>query len=464
MRPVCLLIIANSIVLAGGSAAMAQAWDGLTLYNPINGSSSNRTTLINNSGQVIHQWVGASAIASTPYLLQGGDLMRPCQANGPMNCAAKGGRVQKIAMDGTILWDFTLSDSNNQPHHDITLMPNGNVLLLAYERKTQSQGQAAGRPSLNSEIWPEQLLEVKPTGPLSGEIVWEWHLWDHMIQDVSSGYPNYGVVSEHPEKFDINNGQVGGGPSPGDWLHCNAIDYNPILDQIVMSSNSWDEIFVIDHGISTEEAAGPAGDILYRWGNPSNYDRSGTHVLWNVHGVNWIDEGLPGAGNLLLFNNGNDDGTSDLIEFIPPLQADGTYEISETAPFEPVPGDYVFFYEQNGFHGDHLCGVYRLPNGNTIATDGPGREIREVNAAGQIVWQHTTSSPLMRAVKYPMDILDPPAPCEGDVTGDDQVGVDDLLLIVANFGQATPDGDANGDGVVDTTDILLALAQWGPCQ
>jgi hypothetical protein len=63
-----------------------------------------------------------------------------------------------------------------------------------------------------------------------------------------------------------------------------------------------------------------------------------------------------------------------------------------------------------------------------------------------------------------MDILDPPAPCEGDVTGDDQVGVDDLLLIVANFGQATPDGDANGDGVVDTTDILLALAQWGPCQ
>ena len=249
MRLAWLLTTTTISLLAGTSAAHAEVWDGLTLYNPINGSSSNRVSLINNDGQVIHQWIGADAIASTPYLLQGGDIMRPCQANGPMNCAAKGGRVQKIAMDGTILWDFTLSDADNQPHHDICVMPNGNVLLLAYERKTQSQGQAAGRQGLNSEIWPEQILEVQPTGPLSGTIVWEWHLWDHMIQGVSSSYPNFGVISEHPEKFDINIGQVGQGPSPGDWLHCNALDYNPILDQIVISSNSWDEIFVIDHGI-----------------------------------------------------------------------------------------------------------------------------------------------------------------------------------------------------------------------
>ena len=437
-------------------------YEGYTIYNPINGQNSDRTTLINNNGDVIQQWVGADAIASTPYLLPGGELMRPCRANGPMNGAAKGGRVQHFDADGNIIWDFTLSDANNQPHHDICVMPNGNVLLVAWERKTQAEGQAAGRQNLNSEIWPTQILEVQPTGPTSGAIVWEWHLWDHMIQDISPAYPNYGVISEHPEKIDINKGNVGQGQSEGDWIHVNALDYHPELDQIVFSSNRLDEIYIIDHGLTTEEAAGPAGDILYRWGNPSNYERSGPHVLWNVHGVNWIDEGTPGKDNLLLFNNGNDDNSSDVIELIPPLQPDGTYEITETEPWGPVPGDYVFFYESNDFHGTHLCGVYKLPNGNYLATNGPGREIREIEPDGSIAWQHFTPSNIMRAVKYPFSILDPVEEfCEGDVNGDGTVNVNDMLEVIGAYGSSDGSGDADNDGDADANDVLTVLAAWG---
>ena len=300
-------------------------YDGITLFNDNNGPDSQRTILIDNDGQVINEWFGDGAIASTPYLLQGGDLLRPCRAQGniPMNGAAVGGRVQRFSYDGDVLWDFTFSDQNNQPHHDICAMPNGNVLIIAWERKTQSQGQSVGRQNLNGEIWPTQIVEVMPTGQTTGDIVWEWHLWDHIIQDISASLPNYGIISQHPEKLDINKGNLH--PQNGDWIHVNALDYHPALDQIVFSSNSLDEIFIIDHGTTTEEAAGPAGDFLYRWGNPSNYERTGAHVLWNVHGVNWIDDGLPGEGNLLLFNNGNDDGSSDLIEFVTPLQPDGSY-------------------------------------------------------------------------------------------------------------------------------------------
>jgi hypothetical protein len=344
-------------------------------------------------------------------------------------------------------------------------MPNGNVLILAWEIKTQAEGAAAGRQNLNTEIWPEQIVEVVPTGPTSGEIVWEWHLWDHIIQDISSSIPNYGIISEHPEKLDINKGNImGGGGAPGDWVHVNALDYHPELDQIVFSSNSLDEIFIIDHGITTEEAAGSAGDFLYRWGNPSNYERKGQHVLWNVHGVNWIDEGIPGENNLLLFNNGNDDNSSDLIEFIPPLLADGTYEINDDQPFDPLPGDYAFFYESSDFHGDHLGGVYRLPNGNTVATNGPGQEIRELDAEGQIVWQHFTSDRIMRAVKYPFDILDPPTePCEGDTNGDGTVNVTDLLAAISDWGLANSPADINDDGIVNVTDLLDIVGSWGPC-
>ncbi|MDP6311925.1 MAG: hypothetical protein QF781_07175, partial [Phycisphaerales bacterium] len=178
-----------------------------------------------------------------------------------------------------------------------------------------------------------------------------------------------------------------------------------------------------------------------------------------------IDDGLPGEGNLLLFNNGNDDNTSDLIEFITPLLPDGTYEISEEQPYAPLPGDYVFFYEEPGFHGDHLCGVYRLPNGNTIATDGPGQEIREVDSEGQIAWQHFTSGKLMRAVKYPFGILDPKDDtCDADADGDNVVGVNDILLVIAHWGPcAECDADVTGDSIVDVNDILMVIANWGPC-
>ena len=440
-------------------------FDGLTLFNPIHGPQSHRTVLINNDGDVLHEWIGASTIASTPYLVPGGILVRPCRIPGQpaMDGAAYGGRVQKFSLEGDLLWDFTFADEDNQPHHDICPMPNGNVLMVAWERKSQQEGQQAGRLNLTTEIWPTQIVEVEPTGPESGEIVWEWHLWDHIIQDVDPNLPNYGVVSEHPEKLDINAGSLH--PNNGDWVHVNALDYHPELDQIVMSSNSLNEIYIIDHSIPTEEAAGPAGDFLYRWGSPANYDRPGAQVLFNVHGVNWIDPGMPGEENLLLFNNGNDDNSSDLIEFVPPLLPDGTYAIDDTLPFEPVPGDYAFFYESPDFHGDHLCGVYRLPNGNTIATDGPSREIREVDADGNIVWQHFTSERLMRAVKYDDSILDPPNDCAGDADNNGEVNVDDILMVIASWGPcANCDGDVDGDGEIGVDDVLLIISSWGPCR
>ena len=443
--PVNLLLAIPVLAMGGG------AYDGLTLYNTIQGTQTDRTVLVDNTGTIVHQWNCVDTVASTPYLFPGGELLRPCRVSGTpaMNGAAWGGRIQRLDIDGGVLWEYIFSDENNQQHHDVCTMPNGNVLLVAWERKTQVEGLAAGRQNLQGDIWPTQIVEVEPTGTSGGEIVWEWHIWDHLVQDVNPALPNHGVVSEHPGRMDINKGNINPN-SNGDWIHVNALDYHPELDQIVFSSNSLDEIYIIDHGITTEEAAGPAGDFLYRWGNPANYERPGDHVLWNVHGVNWIDPGTPGAEDLILFNNGNDDNSSDLIQFTPPLRADGTYDITAGQPYEPLPGDYTFFYESSDFHGDHLCGVYKLPNGNTIATDGPNREIRELDANGQVVWQFITPQRVMRANKYPLDILDPP--CTGDLNGDGTVGVDDLLAVIAAWGSPY---------TVD--DLLLVIQSWGEC-
>ena len=51
---------------------------------------------------------------------------------------------------------------------------------------------------------PDSLVEIKPTGKTTGEVVWEWHLWDHLVQDHDSTKANFGVVADHPELVDAN--------------------------------------------------------------------------------------------------------------------------------------------------------------------------------------------------------------------------------------------------------------------
>ena len=83
--------------------------------------------------------------------------------------------------------------------------------------------------------------------------------------------------------------------TPG--THANGIDYNADLDQIVLSFREVSEFWVIDHNTTTEEAAGPAGDLLYRWGNPEAYDRGkpADRQLFFQHDAKWVPDGTPGA-------------------------------------------------------------------------------------------------------------------------------------------------------------------------
>ena len=93
------------------------------------------------------------------------------------------------------------------PHHDAIKLPNGNVLAICWERIEEKEAIAAGRrPETvkDSHLQPDCLVEIKPTGKKTGEIVWEWRSWDHLIQERDKTKPNYGKVSEHPELFDVN--------------------------------------------------------------------------------------------------------------------------------------------------------------------------------------------------------------------------------------------------------------------
>ena len=424
----------------------AQVFEGYTVFTPMSiNEQGSITVLINNDLEVIHNWLHVQGAASMPYLMQDSSIIYPYKVESPtMTAGGVGGGIQRISWDGDIRWEFILSDNNYQHHHDIEPLPNGNVLLIAWERKTAEQAYALGRISINNplnEMWSTAILEYDP---LIDEIVWEWHLWDHLIQQVDSLLPNYGIINQHPELFDINCGDVGinaGGPQApnADWMHINSIDYNSELDQIVISSRSQNEIFIIDHSTNIEEASGHSGgnsgkggDILFRWGNPVNYGRGDVfdQKLNSQHSVNWIAEGIIGGGNLILFNNFHGDTASAILELITPFDSLGNYFINNNEPYGPDTWTWIY---SGDFTTPMQGGVMRLPNGNSLITQTHMARIIEINLDGDIVWDITyeteiTNYWIARAQKYPLNYFQ--SPIHGDINNDSDVNILDLIYAV----------------------------------
>ncbi len=445
------------VLATGGVSHAQQAFVGRTLISPANSSSS---FLIDMDGNTVKTWHGARPVALTAYMLPDESLLRPCQVfGGSFSGGGAGGRIQLISANDQVVWDFTYATSSYQQHHDVCPMPNGNVLLIAWERRSRTEAIAAGRQYISGDMWPTLIVEVEPVGATGGNIVWEWHFWDHLIQDVDPSKPSYGVIADHPELLDINYGSVMG----GDWVHANAIDYHPELDQIVFSSHYMSEVYIIDHSTTTAEAAGHTGgrsgmggDLLYRWGNPRVYDRGTTsdQRFYVVHGVNWIDAGLPGAGNLLAFNNGDRPGSSSdyssVEEVVPPLNTDGTYTIESGRPYGPSAPTWSFS-ATTWFYSDHLAGAYRLPNGNTIVAEATSGYMFEVTQAGVIVWEYDYPAQVPRVHRYWTP---------GDLDGDGDVTLDDWAIFAACVSgpeAPSPGGCDNayldGDADVDLEDV-----------
>lgn len=377
-----------------------KATPGYTLIAPFGGQE---TFLINLNGDVVHSWKTERTPSQAAYLLPDGCLLRTTKIPN-VTFKVKGGPaggIQKFSWDGELLWDFAISSQRRLTHHDTEPLPNGNVLVVAWDLKTRAEAIAAGRDPQKIEdgvVWSEVVLEIKPDGLRGGIIVWEWHLWDHLVQSFDSSKANFGQPADHPELVDINFAER----PIADWIHMNSIDYNADLDQILMSGRTFDEIWVIDHSPKPDAAAGhtggrsgKGGDLLYRWGNPFAYF-AGTpfdQVLFGQHDPHWIAKGLPGAGNIMIFNNGSDRDErpfSTVDELVPPLAANGSYQRTPNEPFGPAKLTWTY-QDRSHLYSQRISGSQRLPNGNTLICAGETGHVFEVTTGGEIVWDfHNT--------------------------------------------------------------------------
>ncbi len=385
----------------------SKAMDGYNLFYP---HRQPNTYLVDNCGQIVHQWLGdeGTVPGNMAYLREDGTLIkttRPGSVTGDAIWAGGGGATIEIRdWENNLAWSYTKNDASARLHHDIAIKENGNILAIVWEYKDIDACIQAGRDTSTlsqGAMWPDKIIELDPRLNSTEPIVWEWNVWDHLIQDFDPTKDNFGVVADHPERININYDDNDG---KADWMHSNAIDYNEERGQIILSVPTFHEVWVIDNTTTTEQAAGSnggfgnsGGDLNYRFGNPAahNNGTADDQLLFYQHDIKYIDDFLspshPHFGKFSVFNNrvGSDFSTANIFDanwdmykwsYVKEDKQWGPDEFDETIQ-HPVASN---------MWSTGLSSFQILPNGNYLICVGRFGYTFELTPDNEIVWEYIT--------------------------------------------------------------------------
>ncbi len=422
------------------------AEDGFTLIAPLN---SHDIHLIDMDGKVVHTWKTGLAPGGATEMLPNGNLLRCARKpeNPRFHGGGIGGWIHELDWDGKVVWEYELANAQLTQHHDMARMPNGNLLVIAWEYHGPEEAAERGRdPRFRHKegLWSDVILEIEPVRPVGGKVVWTWRAWDHLVQDLDPKAPNYGKLAENVGRIDINAdhrylpveltdeererrqkieeqmravGYTGGdappppdekdgqkGPPPGpkissDWLHTNSIDHLASEDLIVVSTPHLSEVWVIDHVTTTAEAAGSTGgrlgrggDLVFRWGNARNYGlgSEADQRLFDQHDATWQPGLRAGELRLLVFNNnvglpGKERSTVD--EVVLPYERERGFHRDNGLAFGPRSAIWSYS-DAKRFHSSFISGAQRLHGGNTLICEGAKGRVFEVDRDGKVVWDY----------------------------------------------------------------------------
>jgi len=378
------------------------ALDGYNMVVPLFGKDA---MLVDMCGEVVHTWESADTLrhSTWSYLQPNGDLVRTLRqadvANDVIWTGGGGGIIERRSWDNDLLWSYTLNDSLYRLHHDIHVMENGNVLALAWELKDSAQYMAAGGDTtlIDDVLWSEMIVELQPNAEGGADVVWEWHAWDHLVQDFDDTKPNYGVIADNPQKINLNSNTSQGQQPLADWLHMNSIHYNPVFGQIMVSVPNLNEMWIIDH------AGGAEGSIIWRWGNPAAYDRgtADDQKLFFQHDARWAYEGIglsdPNFGKVTVFNNRVPDAEAPdgyhseacILEPVYDFYENEYTMDLETGTFLPLDFDAVYAAPNPADLASNITSNYQiLPGGHSLIGEGNQGEAIELDENNNVVWRY----------------------------------------------------------------------------
>ncbi len=365
--------------------------EGYTLVSPLN---NNTTYLIDHCGAIINRWDSAYPPGNDVFLDEQGNLWRAGRPTieGAIGAGGRGGVIELFNWEGSLIWSYERCNSDECLHHDFELLPNGNLLLLIWDKYSSDEAIAAGANpdllDLDAGVWSEYLEEISPNleEDNSATTVWQWYAWDHLIQDYTEG-TNYGIVTDHPEKIDLNYAQI----NHPDWLHANALDYNADKDEVIISIPHFNEFWIVDHNTTTEQAQGELGDLKFRWGNPEAYDRGtseDTQVFFS-HNAHRVDNDLRFGGDIIFFNNQNMEGETmvSAVDVISPAQVPGGDYGFINNTFSPEAPTYRYLLPDS-LASNKVSGVQVQENGNLLICSGVNGTVLEITEDEEIAWHY----------------------------------------------------------------------------
>ena len=418
------------------------------------------TRLIDSTGENLFTWDNSLTAhsGSVAYLREDGLLLRSGQRGAAIGLLPGSfSTVQLVDPEGQVVWEYNLQEPNEITlHHDFKPIGDGNVLVTVWEFLNAVEMQALGwqQPAGETGVWMEGLREIEPNlEDGSSEIVWEWYLSDHLVQDADAGDANFGVVADSPGLVDIN---FNAGIRSGDYFHISGIDYNPERDEIVVCPNVIDELWVIDHSTTTAEAAtsaggnrGRGGDIIYRWGNPDVYQfggGQGSQFLSGAHDPRWFFCPEEKEWRLTVHNNDrvdNDPATnSQVLELQLPFDELGNYLLEDDNPYAPATPEVRYEIDPSPnapfvFSTRIMGGAQVLGNGNILITLALDAELAEIDPQGNVVWETDISGGgfVFKAQNYPISFPGLPSALQ----------VNYEIWQDAHFGEGQPQGSGPED-------------------
>jgi hypothetical protein len=377
VRLTILFVLISSCDPDAEISILGDVHDGYTLVAPMN---EEEVFLINNEGDILKSIQTGFRPGVDIQLIPDGRLLGVFKARDPkIDLGGSGGLVRIFDFEGNIEWQYVINSTNSMVHHDAEYLPNGNVLLTVWEKVSREEAIEYGL-NIDEDVIVDYLLEISPE---TDEIVWEWHAWDHMVQDSNNELPNYGDPFTNRHKINFNYPIGISRQNRNSLTHCNGIAYDRVNDLIFLSINKFSEIWVIDHSTNTDEAQSGSGgnynkggDLIFRFGNPGAYNSDVERLFTRQHHPNFVNPELGFGGNMMVFVNRTEDTGSIVYELqIPDLDID-----------DPKV-EVVWHYEKSGFFSRLVSGAMRLPNQNTLICEGDFG-LFEVNPSGEIVWTY----------------------------------------------------------------------------
>ena len=399
---------------------------GYALFSPTEGTP---VILIANDGSVVHTWENVYGGLSH-YLEADGTLLRGFRDPEILHFRQGGvtGGLQELAWDGKVLWEWKLGDEKRVLHHDISRLPNGNILALGWELKTRRRGdqsrtsaRGGARKRADARVRCSRFSRFARAAPRS---YGSGTSGITSYRTTTRASPTTEVPAERPERLDLNAGaeavghqRRGARPAAGPglcgfrsgrpricgWTSCTPTPSTTTRDSIRLpsrcrlwarSGSSITRPPPKKPEVQREVEPGKGGDILYRWGNPATYGRGDTSStrLFFQHDVRWIPEGWERAGNLTIFNNGRDRPAGRfLFRRRNQATAKAGRNLWPSRRAKPTAPDRV------GLDGSasarSLCSLHfrraaRLQNQNTFVCAGTDGRLLELSPAGEIVWEY----------------------------------------------------------------------------